>query len=82
MRVFLLSIAPPLPTFYVYDKIKTDCKSATPNRLVRRLAERSDVVVENFKPGSTHTTSSLAIAGDRKKKPHFLHSTGEMGPWP
>ena len=24
-------------------------------RLVRRLAERSDVVVENFKPGSAHT---------------------------
>jgi crotonobetainyl-CoA:carnitine CoA-transferase CaiB-like acyl-CoA transferase len=25
------------------------------HRLVRRLAERSDVVIENFKPGSAHT---------------------------
>jgi len=77
--VFLLSN--PLPTFSAYDKIKTDCKSATPNRLVRRLAERSDVVIENFKPGSTHTSSSPAIAVNRKKN-HILHSTGEMGHWP
>jgi crotonobetainyl-CoA:carnitine CoA-transferase CaiB-like acyl-CoA transferase len=27
-------------------------------RLVRRLAERSDVVIENFKPGSAHPSSS------------------------
>lgn len=27
-------------------------------RLVRRLAERSDIVVENFKPGSAHLGSS------------------------
>jgi hypothetical protein len=74
-------LTPLLPTFTVYDKIKPNCKSATPNRLVRRLAERSDVVIENFKPGSTHTSSSPVFAADRKTN-HFSHSTGEMGPWP
>jgi hypothetical protein len=35
---------------------KANCKFL--NRLVRRLAERSDVVIENFKPGSAHRSSS------------------------
>jgi hypothetical protein len=38
------------------QKAKANCKFL--NRLVRRLAERSDVVIENFKPGSAHRSSS------------------------
>ena len=34
-----------------------DKLTVTPNRIVRRLAERCDVVIENFKPGSMHTSS-------------------------
>ena len=40
---------------FLRDSSKSGGKNNYSNRLVRRLAERSDVVLENFKPGSTYS---------------------------
>ena len=40
---------------FLRDNLKSGNKNNYSNRLVRRLAERSDVVLENFKPGSTYS---------------------------
>jgi len=52
--VFLLLVHFPVSFSFVFTTKWGDKLTVTPNRLVRRLAERSDVVTENFKP---HTSS-------------------------
>ena len=42
---------------FLRDSSKSGNKNNYSNRLVRRLAERSDVVLENFKPGSTYSSA-------------------------